>query len=374
MKRICLIVLAVLSALAVMAQKKKEITTQVNVNYCLPKVVYEVEVTLECARFIPGPYRNYAMKELGLQPAIQETREEWQITGINVKPVYIPDEKAVYSVSATGEYSPILLTLSAEGFLSGVSGGKGGIFNGDEQVKYVIDDLPEEKVIDIMKLNTYNHLKEVLDTNYTFQEVDGVMKKIWDPIVRYTAKTESDNVKEVVSEIFRIRSERVKLLGAENEVPDGKSLEIILREFDRMEDNYLSLFMGKKTTGKIKRVFTCAPEKADEPVVAFRFTKANGITDIKDVSAQPYLIKFADVVVPASTPVAGETTGAAIYYRVPAVGELMMMKGKEELISFHTIIPQFGEVKRFPVDVISNDGLMLEFYPRFGALKSVNRK
>lgn len=374
MKRICLIVLAVATVLTVTAQKKKELTTQVNVNYCLPKVVYEVEVTLECTRFIPGPYRNYAMKELGLQPEITETREVWQIAGLNVRPVYVPDEKAVYSVSAAGEYSPVLLTLSAEGFLAGVSGGDGGVFNGGKNMKYTIDDLPEGKVIDIMKLNTYNHLKEVLDTNYTYQEVDGVMKKIWDPIVRYTAKTESDNVKEAVSEIFRIRSERVKLLGAENQVPDGKSLEIILREFDRMEDNYLSLFMGKKTTRKIKRVVTCIPEKADEPVVAFRFTPASGIADIKDVSAQAYLIRFTDIVVPASTPVAGEATGAAIYYRVPAVGELMVMKGKEELISFHTIIPQFGEIKRFPIDIISNDGLMLEFYPRFGALKSVNRK
>lgn len=36
------------------AQKKKELTTAVNVNYCLPKVVYDIEVELECAQCIPG--------------------------------------------------------------------------------------------------------------------------------------------------------------------------------------------------------------------------------------------------------------------------------------------------------------------------------
>ena len=76
------------------------------------------------------------------------------------------------------------------------------------------------------------------------QEIDGVIKRIWDPIISYKPKTRRDLMSEAVKEIFRIRSERVKLLAAENEVPDGKSLQVILKEFDRMERDYLSLFMG----------------------------------------------------------------------------------------------------------------------------------
>ena len=207
-----------------------------------------------------------------------------------------------------------------------------------------------------MKLNTYNQLKEVLDTNYTYQEVDGEMKRIWDPIVHYAVKTDADNVKEAVSEIFRIRSERVKLLGAENNVPDGKSLEIILKEFDRMEKNYLSLFLG------------------NEPVVAFRFSEQNGVTDTKNVAAQAYFLKIEEAVVPASSPVSGGGEAAAVYYRVPATATLKLLKGKEEIMSYPAIVPQLGEIKKFPVDVISSEGLMLEFYPQFGSLKSIRKK
>lgn len=356
------------------AQKKRELNTLVNVNYCLPKVVYNIEVTLECSRYIPGPYRNYAERELGIKPEITQLEEHWSIAEIDIKPQYIPDEKAVYSVSATNEYTPVTLSLSAEGFLAGVSAGTGYVFNEQKHMKYLGGDNTESEMIDIMKLNTYNHLKEVLDTNYTYQEIDGEMKKIWDPIVRYVAKTEADNVKEVVNEIFRIRSERVKLLGAENNVPDGKSLEIILKEFDQMETNYLSLFIGKKETRKVKQVVTCMPVKADEPVVAFRFSEKEGLAEARNVSVPAYLLKIADVVVPASNPVGEGGNASAIYYRVPAVGELQLMKGKEEIMSFRTIVPQLGEVKKFPVDVISNEGLMLEFYPQFGSLKSVKRK
>lgn len=375
MKRILIALLALIVVSTVDAQKKKELSTPVNLNYCLPKVVYNIEITLECTRYIPGPYQNYAEKELSLRPEITRLEERWSISKVDIKPQYIPDEKAVYSISAAGDYTPLLLSLSAEGFLSGVVGGsKGEVFNEQGHMKYVEEGKEESEKIDIMKLNTYNHLKEVLDTNYTYQEVDGEMKKIWDPIVRYAPKTESDNVKEAVSEIFRIRSERVKLLGAENNIPDGKSLEIILKEFDQMEANYLSLFMGRKETRKVKRVVTCIPQKADEPVVAFRFSEQEGMTDPKNVSASAYFLKVADVVVPASTPVNGDNNASAIYYRVPAVGELQLLKGKEEVMSFRTIVPQLGEVKKFPVEVISNEGLTLEFYPQFGALKSIKRK
>lgn len=356
------------------AQKKKELTTAVNVNYCLPKVVYDIEVELECAQCIPGPYHHYAQKELGLTPEITSPKQEWSIKKIQVKPRSVPDEKAVYAVSAGGDYLPVLLSLSAEAFLAGVSAGESGIFNAVEKKDYVSPATAEQREINIMKFNTYNHLKEVLDTNYTYQEIDGVMKKIWDPIVRYTPKTETDNVKEVVSEIFRIRSERVKLLGAENNVPDGKSLEIILKEFDRMEADYLSLFMGRKEKYYIKQVFSCTPEKASEPVVAFRFSENEGISGTKNVTTQPYMLRIENVVVPASTPVDGESGGAAIYYRIPATGELELLKGKEVLLTMPVIVPQLGEIKKFPVDIISNEGLSIEFYPQYGALRSVKKK
>ena len=356
------------------AQKKKDLSTLVNVNYCLPKVAYDIEVTLECTRFIPGPYSNYAEKELRLKPEATHSVERWAIKDIQISPRYLPDEKAVYSISATGEYVPVTLSLSAEGFLAGVFGGVEEDCAKQKEMRYSENNPEKREEINIMKLNTYNHLKEVLDTNYTFQEIDGEMKKIWDPIVRYVPKTETDNVKEAVSEIFRIRSERVKLLAAENNVPDGKSLEIILKEFDRMEANYMSLFMGKTEKRKIKKVVTCIPARADEPVVAFRFSEKEGISDAKNVSAIAYSLKVADVVVPVSKSLGEGDYASAIFYRVPAVGELQLLKGKEKIISFQTIVPQLGEVKRFPVDVISNEGLMLEFYPYSGALKSIKKK
>ena len=373
---VLMMLLAGAFALSAGAQKKKELTTPVNVSYSLPKASYEVVVTMECTKYIPGPYRKYAEKELGFKPEVDAPKEEWAIKNIEVKPQYVPDEKAVYSISATADYHPVMLSLSAEGFLAGVTGGEGGVFNEEISVTFTETDKTDEGAIDIMKLKTYNHLKEVLDSNFTMQEVDKVMKKIWDPIVRYAPKTEQDNVKEAVSEIFRIRSERVKLLAAENSVPDGESLKIILQGFDKMEQGYLSLFTGKQETVSVVRSFMCTPEKAGEPVTAFRFTADDGIVGNKNVSGGIYSLVVQNVVVPApvNAPAEAAANQPAIFYRVPAVGDLKLMRANEELLSFRVIVPQLGVIKRFPTDVISNEGLSLEFYPKYGSLKSVGRK
>lgn len=59
---------------------------------------------------------------------------------INVLPQDIPDEKAVYSVSANGDYWPVTLSLSAEGFLAGIAAGKGK-FSMKKEMKYIAEAL-----------------------------------------------------------------------------------------------------------------------------------------------------------------------------------------------------------------------------------------
>lgn len=71
MKRLLLIIgLMGLASLAVLGQKKRELTTPVSVDYALPKIGYDVVVTMECVESVPGPFRKYAQEQLGVQPEI----------------------------------------------------------------------------------------------------------------------------------------------------------------------------------------------------------------------------------------------------------------------------------------------------------------
>lgn len=374
MKKILFIwVWGVLAVSVGFAQKKKEINTPVTVSYCLPKVSYKVKVKAEAVRYIPGPYAEYAEKELGMKPEISALKEQWEVKSVEVMPFFVPDEKAVYAMTTAGDYSSVMLSLSPEGFLAGIAAGPLAMKTQTERMEYRTQTIDRQLGIRMTDLRTYNPLKEVLDTNYVEQEIDGVVKRIWDPIISYEPKTRRDLMAEAVKEIFRIRSERVKLLAAENEVPDGKSLQVILKEFDRMEQDYLSLFMGKKMKQSFEQVFVCTIEKENEAAVAFRFSSSEGFVDRKNVSATAYSLIAERTIVPAVAEMQAEPTQSVVYYRVPAVADVKLVRLNEELQRFRSVIPQLGVIKKFPTDVISGEGLQLEFYPEYGSIKSINR-
>ena len=104
MKKLFFIIgLVGLVSLSVSGQKKRELTTQVSVDYTLPKISYDVVITMECSRLIPGPFRQYAEQQLGVSPEITSEGEEWTIKNIKFIPRALPDPKASYTVNAIGE-------------------------------------------------------------------------------------------------------------------------------------------------------------------------------------------------------------------------------------------------------------------------------
>lgn len=374
MKKITFVLICgMLAASVSFAQKRKEMTVPATVGYCLPKVSYQVKVKAESVRYIPGPYAEYAEKKLGMKPEFTAVKEQWEIKSVQITPFFVPDEKAVYTMTATGDYTPVMLSLSPEGFLAGVSAGPLAMKAEPEEMEYRTPEYVRQREIRMAELRTYNSLKEVLDSNYVMQEIDGVMKRIWDPIVRYEPKSGKEQLSEAVKEIFRIRSERSKLLSGENEVPDGISLQVMLKEFDQMERDYLSLFMGKKVVQSVERVFMCTIEKENEAVVAFRFSGADGFVDKKNVSAMAYSLVAERAVVPVTKDAQAELPHSVIHYRVPAMADVKFMRVNEELQRFRDVVPQLGVIRKFPADVIGGENLRLEFYPEYGSIKSINK-
>ncbi len=375
MKKICTICLLLLVFLAAVAQKKKELSLPVTVGYSLPKVSFRITAKLECTRLISGPFRQDAEKELGIRPEIMEPGEWWRVAELQVRPEYLPDEQAVYSVTASGDYTPLMLSLSPEGFLAGVSSGNRSVPREEWYVAYTFPAAAEkdEEEVDLTALKVYNPLKEVLDTNYLVEEIDGVEKRIWDPIIRYEKRTHQEVMREAAREIFRIKSEREKLVTGEGELPVGASLKTVLKELDRMEKEYLSLFLGKKETYTTERTFSVSPGKEGEPAAIFRFSETEGVVERQDVTAVVYSILVEQVSVPASD---NETDvqAAAIYYRVPATGEVKLINSFGELQSFRAVIPQLGVIKTLPAEVIANEGWTVEFHPEYGSLLSITKQ
>ena len=370
MKKLFFIIgLVGLVSLSVSGQKKRELTTQVSVDYTLPKISYDVVVTMECSRLIPGPFRQYAEQQLGVSPEITSEGEEWMIKKIQFVPRALPDPKAMYTVNASGEYNSILLNITPDGFLAGVGSGTTNQTR-NEDIIYEEVKNNSESGINYVRFGIRSTQKEVLDSNFTEMEVEGEIRKVWDPIERQVLKESEDYVKEITEDIFAIRKKRLDMLAA------GTATAEALKAMDKFEANYMSLFMGKKETREVVQTFSYVPEKADESVVLFRFSANDGITAKNNVSAIPYIVELKNIYVPKKEAAqAGNSRPVpSLSYREPAVADLCLLKGKENVMTVRCVIPQLGFIKQFPLDVINNEGISIDFYPQYGSLKSIMKK
>ena len=43
-------------------------------------------------------------------------------------------------------------------------------------------------------------------------------------------------------------------------------------------------------------------------------------------------------------------------------------------MTVRSVIPQLGFIKQFPLDVINNEGISIDFYPQYGSIKGIMKK
>ncbi|MDR1414361.1 MAG: DUF4831 family protein [Odoribacteraceae bacterium] len=369
MKRFFVFLLLAVAVFPAAGQRGKAVNAPVSMSYLLPRAVFNVEVTLECSEWTPGPVGEYAERQLGTRPPGNAPEERWRVKGVRVTPVAVPDDRRVFSVNAAGEYGGVLLSLSPEGFLAGagVAGGK----DSPRVIEYAASEATGGGEIEYFRFGIESTLKEVLDSNFSTLVMDGVERRVWDPIERYVLKEREEYVQEVTDAIFDIRRKRLAALTS----PGGITGES-LRALEALEADYVSLFLGRRVAREERRVFAFDPVKEGEGAVLFRLSERRGVTGKDDVSGVPYLAEVAGAVVPGRREVAAAggreaTTGLA--YCVPAVGVLRVFRGESTLFEGRCVVPQLGEVRHFPLEVIGGEGISIEFYPSLGSIKSVTR-
>ncbi len=67
--------------------------------YSLPHTVLEVVIDFDKTVYIPGPYRRFTERFLGMTEFINEGKTNWEITDVNVSVFVEPDPNHYYSVN-----------------------------------------------------------------------------------------------------------------------------------------------------------------------------------------------------------------------------------------------------------------------------------
>lgn len=152
-----------------------------------------------------------------------------------------------------------------------------------------------------------------------------------------------DMARDAANMIYSIRKRRFELISGEmGENVFGDGMKAALRELNRMEREYISLFFGKESRTVETRSFEIIPESDKTNYIVCRFSSSVGLVPESDLSATPIVLFLTPDKAVQPMPVA-KGAKTVEYYRVADFVQCVVTGPAGELANARIPIYQFGE-------------------------------
>lgn len=316
-----------------------------SIIYSLPRSRLVLSVIAVRHYTVPGPYSNYAEKYLGIIHAPTISRTEWELNKVTLKAVEQPDPDYYFSVQTDNpaEVFHDFLTYTGEGMILQLDDHKPFVHS-----DVVTEDEPEP--IHFTNLSVKRNLIETRDNSASTQTqipVDMPVTK-----VKQGTKTVEEKAEEAANFILKIRKRRFKLLAGQYEVfPEGVALETSIKELNKLETEYLSLFVGRCYSDTITRNFYYVPQinKELERHVFCRFSDETGFHDAMGAIGKPLVLElrnlnFNQVLDNLHFPFSGPTYENILFYRIPDIASVRVFYSSNTILEAELKIFQYGSV------------------------------
>jgi hypothetical protein len=308
--------------------------------YALPVTRMKVKMTVTQNIHVPGPYRDYAEKYLGIKNVDEIPDTEWCMEDIQIEPVTEPDPEHIYSVQDRwGKLTKEkILQFTSNGLMIDVDNyeditGKPESFEKKDQIYYT-------------DLSIKRNFEKISTDSDKFDKVSSTRGMI-------EAKSPEKKAEEAANFLIKIRKRRFKLVAGQYEgvTPDGQALTVSVEELNRLEQEYLSLFIGKIRTDTLVRTFIInVPGDKEIQYIPFsRFSEDNGFIENEDSEGESLILKIKDMnsvsnLKNLSLPTNEATKVPIVYYRVPGKAEINVLRGSREIYAGEFGIYQLGAI------------------------------
>lgn len=326
------------------------------ISYYLPRNVIKIELTVEETHYYIGPYAEFTSELLGTNDYIKENKTEINIKSVDIQLGSEADSNAMFFVE-NDEKSKELpnLILDYDGVLKAVG----------------FDNIPADMVIDRNVL-VFNDSDNCEESTVSFIEIIDNQEDEDDDDEEEEGKgssapkkmTKEDKAKIAVEKIDKIRTACFELVSGFQEVSYGDALPYMINHLKDIENEYISLFKGKKTTKTYKKYFYITPEKnhANATITCGKLDNGDAIKiqfDNKNSSANIIALKDDDL---------NATQINKIFYRIPAQTDVTITYGKDILLNNMLTISQFGEFR-----LVSPKNNKILFNPNTGQIVTVSK-
>ena len=340
-----------LSAYTVYSQKAGGQIPAGSLVYSLPQTVIEIKIEVIKETFTPGPYAGFADIYLSIDDAATAGGEKYYMHNIEVKPVIAADYESMFALPAN------IMKSGNLAFFEMLAEGPVFVGSKDDNASFAEigstlrnfqpfpDRLPSSP-IEKKKISSYDKVK----TDTGFIQVPYQQSII-------NEKDPERKAEEAAKFIFALRQRRFELItGDVDNAFGGSSLRDALDEINRLEREYLSLFLGRSTTASKEYTFKVVPEKSNSKTTynVFRFSEVDGVLS---PSVRNGRLITLDV-----TP-SGKIKGTeninyepgrfgTIYYRIPETAMIQLMTDNREICRGEMKIYQMGKDFGISADIL----------------------
>ena len=353
--------------------------------YSLPKTALSVKVTAVNEVSVRGPYYQYAQKYMGTDDIINSNSSVWKLGNIEIGSYPVQDTSRTFVVETN---YPCAMSFSPEGFLESVNTKpdfQEQNYRGENaHTNIASDDLSNRRKFQDINVNRY---ETVFDTVLHVVDADSIFTTVPSAKKNLVRKSLDEQAQELANQIFTLRDDRNALLKGESDgksLPDGEALKYMVEQLNKLEESYMSMFIGKKIKIEKTYVFDIVPVKGKPQEVLFRFSPEYGIVPKESAKGSPIFVEVNDLndnsainKYDANQKTARQKSGTAptsngFAYLTNAYALVKILQNNNSLSEKTLNINQLGTVKYLSSQLMQKDGFKLILYPQTGTIKSVN--
>ena len=327
--------------------------------YSLPQTVFKIDIVYEKTMKIKGPLSDFTDEYLGATDYISSDAIAYNLINAGISTFQEADPDQFYHVKYPIERAKDAKTTSFS--LSDI--GSLLAYNTNAQnIRQTVEVVNDQTIIfkegdDLFPyMSQYNKQKKT-DTIIRTINIDTVTINRFLFKSSWIDKTVSEKAREAALQIEKIREGRYHLISGYQEVNYGSSIIYMDKQLQKLESQYLELFLGRELKTIETQSFYYLPDKNKKVDELMRFNDGK-LVNIK-LTSNNISNNLPDVI----------TSNNSVYYRIPASVTVTISSENKDFFSGRYLINQLGVVSSVPLE-----GTKLQFDAETGNLISILRE
>ncbi len=315
--------------------------------YSLPSTTISLKVTADHESFIAGPYAKFAQKYLGVE-ARENSGDTYTISSIEMIP-YIeadPSVSVAVNLGTAKNASANFLNLCSQGLIITSDSYTG------KATQWRFPSVANEDQFAASSA-TANLANRTTTLYKTVKTADG-LEKVPVQQTQVVEKSVEKKAEEAAAMIFKLRQKRMEIITGDTDATySGEAMDAAVKEINRLEQEYLSLFIGKSLQDQQSVVFDVVPKasNASQMYIAFRISDTQGLVPASNMGGRPIVLELQREGQATTISEAATVSKDKIFYRKPATMLVKVMDGQKLLMQSRMPVYQLGETLSIPLSV-----------------------